>query len=167
MGPELQGDRCSSAEWEPWQKCCSSLTCLWAGAPPLPWEGAPPHLPAGSLGCWEADPDRPSSIHCLLHRCYTSPSSSLGCPSSSVVKNLPTMQELLETQAGSLGQEDPLKEGMVTHSSIPAGKIPGQRSLCPTVHRVAKSRTRLSMHSLPLTTPAVSFLSPDSQKGWK
>ena len=48
-----------------------------------------------------------------------------------MVKNLPIMQELQETRVRSLGWEDPLKKGMVTHSSIPAGKIPGQRSMVP------------------------------------
>ena len=38
-----------------------------------------------------------------------------------VVKNLPAMQE---TQVQSLGQEDPLEKGMVTHSSILAWEIP-------------------------------------------
>ena len=38
-----------------------------------------------------------------------------------MVKNLPAMQE---TQAPSLGWEDPLKEGMATHSSILAWRIP-------------------------------------------
>ena len=37
------------------------------------------------------------------------------------VKNLPTMQETL---VRSLGQEDPLEKGMVTHSSILAWRIP-------------------------------------------
>ena len=37
------------------------------------------------------------------------------------VKNLPAMQE---TQVQSLGQEDPLEKGMVTHSSILAWRIP-------------------------------------------
>ena len=37
------------------------------------------------------------------------------------VKNLPAMQEM---QVRSLGQEDPLKEGMATHSSILAREIP-------------------------------------------
>ena len=37
-----------------------------------------------------------------------------------MVKNLHAMQE---TQVQSLGQEDPLEEGMATHSSILAGKI--------------------------------------------
>ena len=38
-----------------------------------------------------------------------------------LVKNLPAMQE---TQVQSLGGEDPLAEGMATHSSILAWKIP-------------------------------------------
>ena len=33
------------------------------------------------------------------------------------------MQETQETQVQSLGQEDPLKEGMATHSSILAKRI--------------------------------------------
>ena len=43
-----------------------------------------------------------------------------------LVKNLPAMQE---TWVQSLGWEDPLEEGMATHSSILAWRIPGQRSL--------------------------------------
>ena len=38
-----------------------------------------------------------------------------------MAKNLPAMQE---PQIQSLGQEDPLKEGMPTHSSILAWRIP-------------------------------------------
>ena len=45
----------------------------------------------------------------------------VGFPGVSDVKNLPAMQE---TQVQSLGQEDPLKKGMATHSSILAWKIP-------------------------------------------
>ena len=33
------------------------------------------------------------------------------------------MQEMPETGAGSLGQEDPLEEGMATHSSILAWRM--------------------------------------------
>ena len=36
----------------------------------------------------------------------------------SVIKNPPAMQELQETCVRSLGWEDPLGEGMTTHSSI-------------------------------------------------
>ena len=47
----------------------------------------------------------------------------------SVVKNPRTMQEPQETRGWSLGQKDPLDEGMATHSSILSGKSHGQRSL--------------------------------------
>ena len=45
-----------------------------------------------------------------------------GFPRGSVVKNPPAMQEM---QVRSLGQEDPLEEGMATHSSILVWEIPG------------------------------------------
>ena len=44
----------------------------------------------------------------------------------------------------SLGWEDALEEGMVTHSSIPAWRIPMDRGAWqPVVHGVIKSQTRL------------------------
>ena len=59
-----------------------------------------------------------------------------------LVKNLPAMQE---TWVRSLGWEDPLDEGMATHSSILAWRIPMDRGAWwATVHEVAKSQTRLS-----------------------
>ena len=56
-------------------------------------------------------------------------------PDSLVVKNLPAVQETQETGVGSLGQEDPLEEGLATHSSVLAWRIPwteepgGQQSI--------------------------------------
>ena len=44
----------------------------------------------------------------------------MGFPDGSEVKNLPAMQE---TQVQSLGWEDPLEEGMATHSNILAWRI--------------------------------------------
>ena len=41
-----------------------------------------------------------------------------GFPSGSAVKKLHAMRETQETQFQSLGWEDPLEEGMATHSSI-------------------------------------------------
>ena len=41
-----------------------------------------------------------------------------------MVKNLSAVQEPQETWVQSLGQEDPLEEGMATHSSIFAWIIP-------------------------------------------
>ena len=56
-----------------------------------------------------------------------------------LVKNLPAMQE---TPVQFLGQEDPLEEGMATHSSILAWKLPmDKRAWWATVHGVAKSQT--------------------------
>ena len=54
-------------------------------------------------------------------------------------KNLPAIQE---TWVQSLGQEDPLEEGMAAHSSILAWRIPMDRGAWwVTVHRVAKNQT--------------------------
>ena len=39
------------------------------------------------------------------------------------------MQETKETQVQSLGQEDPLEEGMATHSSVLACRIPWAEQL--------------------------------------
>ena len=44
-----------------------------------------------------------------------------GFPGDSMVKNLPAMQE---TQILSQGWEDPLEEGIATHSNIPAWRMP-------------------------------------------
>ena len=44
-----------------------------------------------------------------------------GFPGTPVVKNLPTMQE---ARVQSLGWEDPLEEGIATHSSILAWEMP-------------------------------------------
>ena len=47
--------------------------------------------------------------------------------------------------AGDLGWEDPLEEGMAAHSSILAWRNPMDRGAWwATVHGVAKSRTQLS-----------------------
>ena len=41
-----------------------------------------------------------------------------------MVKNPPVRQEMQEMRAGSLDGEDPLEEGMASHSSILAWRIP-------------------------------------------
>ena len=66
-----------------------------------------------------------------------------------LVKNLPVMQE---TWFPSLGQEHPLEEEMVTHSSILAWRIPWTeepgRSLCHEITRV-----RHDLTTIPPTPP--------------
>ena len=59
-----------------------------------------------------------------------------------MVKNLPAM---LETSVGSLGWEDPLEEGMATHFSILAWRIP-----CPEGHKELDTTEWLSTaHHIP------------------
>ena len=53
-----------------------------------------------------------------------------------------------ETWVRSLGQEDPLKKEMATHSSTLAWKIPWMEEPGGPVHGVAKSQTQLSNFSL-------------------
>jgi len=54
-----------------------------------------------------------------------------------MVRNLPAMRE---TWVQSLGQEDTLEEGMTTHSTILAWRIPMDRGAWQaTVHGVTKS----------------------------
>ena len=61
------------------------------------------------------------------------------CLVAQTVKNLPAV---LETWVLSLGWDDPLEEGVATHSSILAWRIPIDRKAWrATVHRVAKSWT--------------------------
>ena len=58
------------------------------------------------------------------------------------LKRLPALRE---TWVQSLGWEDPLEEGMATHFSTLAWRIPMDRGVWQaTVHGVAKSRTRLN-----------------------
>ena len=53
----------------------------------------------------------------------------MGLPCGSSVKTLPAILETQETQVQSLGQEDPLEEGMATHSTILAWEIPWTEEL--------------------------------------
>ena len=63
------------------------------------------------------------SFHLLeeLTKLLTKVRTKLGFPGGSVVKNVPALQE---RQVQSLGQEDPLEEGMATPSSILSRRIP-------------------------------------------
>ena len=81
--------------------------------------------------------------------------------------------------AGALGGEDPLEEGMATHSSVLAWRIPvGRGAWRAAVRRGAQSRTRLSSeahnhpHSptrhlgllLALSSPLSAHMSPTSDR---
>ena len=71
-----------------------------------------------------------------------------GFPGGSAVKNSPA--NVGDTgDVGSIpGVGDPLEEGMATHSSIPAWRIPWtEEPQQATVHGVAKSHTQLRKHT--------------------
>ena len=74
--------------------------------------------------------------------------ATLGFPRGLAVKNPPVMQKMQETWVQSLGQEDPPEEGMATHSSILAWRIPKDRGTWQaTVQGVMKSRTEATEHA--------------------
>ena len=73
-----------------------------------------------------------------------------------VVKYVPVMQE---TWVRSLGQEDPLEEGIAIHSSILVWRIPIDREAWwATVCRVAQSQTQLSDQAQPSTNTSFHYL---------
>ena len=62
-----------------------------------------------------------------------------------VVKNPPASAEDIETWVRSLGGEDPLEEGVATHSRVLAWRIPMDGGAWrATVHGVVKGQTRVS-----------------------
>ena len=74
-----------------------------------------------------------------------------------MVNNPPTMREIW---VRFLRWEDPLEEGMATHSSILAWRIPMDRGSCwSTVHGVAKSWTSIHgiFHARVLEWGAIAF----------
>ena len=70
-----------------------------------------------------------------------------GFPGGAVVKNLPANAGDIRDMGSIQGQEDPLEEEMVSHSSIFAWRIPWTEEPVATVHWVTKSWTRLRMHT--------------------
>ena len=59
------------------------------------------------------------------------------------IKNPPAVQEIQEVCVQSLGQEDPLEEGMATHSSILTWRIPQTEEPGGLQSMGSQSQTRL------------------------
>ena len=66
-------------------------------------------------------------------------------PGDSAVKYLPTMQETQETWVRSFMGEDPLEEGMATHSNILPGESHEQRLQSMELQRVRPELLTLSL----------------------
>ena len=60
-----------------------------------------------------------------------------------IVKNLPAMRE---TRVPYLGQEDPLEEGVATHSGILAREIPWTEDIISLLRYTAEQRIDLRSH---------------------
>ena len=70
------------------------------------------------------------------------------------------MQETLKTQVRSLGQEDPVEEGMAIHSSIPAWRIPQTEEPggdSPRGHKESDTTEVTCEHSVPSHPPKTNF----------
>ena len=67
---------------------------------------------------------------------------------SLVAQTVQNPSAMWETWVRSLGWEDPLEEGVATHSSILAWRIPMDRSCSPWGHRVGQGWTTKHMWSL-------------------
>ena len=75
-----------------------------------------------------------------------------------IVVNLPANVGNIRDQVQSLGREDPLEEGLETHSSIPAWRIPMDRvwQASSQGHRV---KTEATTHAHTCTEHAACFSS--------
>ena len=112
----------------------------------ISWAAGIPTKPTEEAGLprWK----QPSALACLCSRARFSldrsplPHGDLlvrGFPSGSAVKSLPAVQETQEVWVRSLGQDDPLEEGMAAPPVFLPGESHGQRSLVgygPQVPRV-------------------------------
>ena len=135
-------------------------------------QGFPGSSAGKEASCNAEDPD-------LIPGSGSSPGEGIGYPLqyswaflvAKTVKNLPAVQE---TWVQPMGWEDPLEEGMATHSSILAWRIPTDRgawwaTVSPWPHKESDTIEQLSTvqhnihqhlpHPLIYTTEIFSFLS--------
>ena len=73
-----------------------------------------------------------------------------GFPAGSAVENPPAVQEPQETHIRSLGREDPLEEGVATHTSVLVWRIPQTEESGGLQSMGSQSQTwlkRLSTHT--------------------
>ena len=115
-----------------------------------------PSQKKSTLGAFFEESDLPSP-HCTI---FITRSLERGLPMAQMAKNLPKMQE---TWVWFLGQEDPLEEGMATHSGILAWRIPWTESL--TGYGVAELDTTDWLNNnkqQPVIYPPVQFRSVQS-----
>ena len=96
----------------------------------------------------------------FLSPCLLSAMTLLYLWTSLVAQMVRASATMQETQVRYLGWEDPLEKEMATHSSTLALKIPWMEEpwMDATVHRVTKSRTRLSYFTFTFLYRSSEFL---------
>ena len=82
-------------------------------------------------------------------------------------KNLPAVQKSQETWVRSLDEEDPLEEGMATHSSILAWRLPWTEEPGGYSPRGLKNRTRLKGQSTAHSTCVTGWIQITNHKKMK
>ena len=94
---------------------------------------------------WTLEPDCLGSNPCSITYSYVIQSNLRNLSASLVAQTVKNPPATRETWVRPLGWEDSLEEGMATHSSIPAWRIPTDREAWrAAVHGVSKSQTQLS-----------------------
>ena len=84
----------------------------------------------------------------------------LGFPDGSLIKNLPTVQEMQETQIRSLSREDPLEEGLATHPSALTWRVPWAEEP-GGLQSMGSQRVRhdgVTEHTCTFSTPNLNFI---------
>ena len=140
---------------------CDPMDCSMPGLPVLHCflEFAQVHVHWSGDAIQPSHPLSPSSLHThiSIHMCMYTHMGFLG---GSAVKNPPELQNTQKTLwVRSLGQDDPLEEGMATQSSILALKNPMDRGVWQaTAHRVTQSWTQLKGLSTHIHIHNISIL---------
>ena len=133
--------------WDPISECWSCVWALWTSQP-LTEVSLLAGIPAYFLGLnapftcpWDTIGPSTSS-RLTWWQIFTSYCFLWASLVAQMVKNLPAIQE---TWVQYLGWEDPLEEGMATHSSLLAWRSPiDKEAWQATVHGVTKSQTQLT-----------------------
>ena len=87
----------------------------------------------------------------------------MGFCSCSAIMSLPAMQESQEMWVQSLGQEDPLKEGKATHSSVLAWSIPWTEEP-GGLWSIRLQKAGHDWSALPCTYTYIDIQAPDNSK---
>ena len=108
------GGEGDSRGWNGWMASLIQWTWVWTSSGSWRWTGK--HGMLQSMGSEKVGHGWPTDLN-------WSEAKVIRLPDGSVVKNSPAMKKIQKTWVQSVGWEDPLEEGMATHSIILARRI--------------------------------------------